>query len=336
MEFHLLAMRDPGPQVREEGTFKATWNHDDAVRGYGAKAEKSVSTHRFFRGEKLIFDKTYTHDYQGRRITPSAPEADTALVFFGCSFTYGIGVQDTECYPYRVGALLGGNFQVFSMGFTGYGSHQLLASLESGVLDNMAQQYKNVHVFYLNIRGHEMRPAGYSEWDLHGPQYILKDGKAIRAGNFDHWWNRGALNEAIYKTLKKSFLFSDLFIRPREWALAGMRVLDNTLIRQSRDLVQKKYPNADFTPLVYADAPHHIPLLRELGLTPLDTTPFFPFPPSDPRYTIPEEWHPSPEAHRVLAEGIAAEVLARHSAPALSSQSASGKNENGSQRKTAQ
>lgn len=149
-----------------------------------------------------------------------------------------------------------------------------------------------------------MRPSGYSEWDIRGPRYVLENGKAVRQGNFDHWWSRGPLAQQTHEVLKQSFLFKEVVIRPREWLLKRMRVLDNTLIYQAQKHIEKNYPSATFTLLVYPDAQHHLPMQKDMGLHPVDTTQFFPLPPTDPRYVIPEEWHPSAEAHRVLAEGI--------------------------------
>lgn len=311
MEFHLLAVRAPSEPTQDEGTFRSTVNHKDPVRGYGAQAEKSATVHRVMRGSTKLFECTYTMDEQGCRVTPVHPQAKTAVVFFGCSYTFGLGVEDNETYPYKVAELLGVDYQVINMAFTGYGSHQMLAALESGALDDIARRYKKVHVYYLNIPMHEMRPAGYAEWDTHGPKYVLENGKAVRAGNFDHWWSKEPLGAKAYETLKKSFLFMDFFVRPREWKLKQLRPLDNAIIRKAQDLVLSKYPNCDFTLLVYPGAAHHLPLQKEMGLHPVDTTPFFSLPPSDPRYVIQGDGHPSPEAHRVLATGIADHVKKR-------------------------
>lgn len=135
-------------------------------------------------GDEMIYDATYTLLPSGWRTVPQHPEATEAVVFFGCSNTFGEGLNDAETYPYKVAERLGDKYQVFNFGFHGYGSHQMLAMIENGYLDDIAAKYDKLHVFFLTINGHELRSAGKSSWDQDGPAYEISGDGVKYKGSF--------------------------------------------------------------------------------------------------------------------------------------------------------
>lgn len=304
MEFHLHAMYAPSELPRETGSYKSTWNTDDPLLGFGPKPQKSSSDSQGWQGDKLLYDVIYTTNDKGWRITPEHPDARNAVVFLGCSFTVGQGVPDEASYPYEVGKLLGSDYQVFNFGFRGYGSHQALALLQSGMLDDIFRKYQKVYVFFLAIAHHDMRAAGLTSWDTQGPRYVLRDGKVTREGNFHNWPGREGLVGRSMDALNTSYIYRELIARPRA------RHLHHAILHEAQQYIRSHYPASDYTVLVYPDAQKHVPALQGVGITQVvDTTPFFPLPLKDPSYIIEGEGHPSAEAYRVLAEGIAKRIL---------------------------
>jgi hypothetical protein len=74
----------------------------------------------------LIYDVTYTIDADGLRIAAGLdenPHDNRCMLFFGCSFTFGEGVDDHEAMPYVAGTLA--NLRAYNFGFPGYGPHQM-------------------------------------------------------------------------------------------------------------------------------------------------------------------------------------------------------------------
>jgi len=115
------------------------------------------------KGDEILFNVLYTTDEKGRRITAdNQSTADTLILLFGCSYTYGEGLNDDETFAWQLSELLGPKFQVYNYGFHGYGSHQMLALLESDRLDEFEKKYKNIYAYYLTFSGIEMRSAGLS------------------------------------------------------------------------------------------------------------------------------------------------------------------------------
>ncbi|MEI6128295.1 MAG: hypothetical protein WCQ99_17240, partial [Pseudomonadota bacterium] len=58
---------------------------------------------------RVSYDAAYTIDEYGRRLTPGLNEwgKDFFILFFGCSFTFGEGLQDNETLPFYVSEYAG-------------------------------------------------------------------------------------------------------------------------------------------------------------------------------------------------------------------------------------
>ncbi len=70
----------------------------------------------------------YSFDEAGWRKTPSATNSERDIVFLGCSFTFGLGVEDHETYP----AILAHHWPDYSIrnrGIAGWGTTQALVVL---------------------------------------------------------------------------------------------------------------------------------------------------------------------------------------------------------------
>ena len=293
-----------------EGGYGSNWQRPDDTLGYRPKAQAG-QTHAHLRmGEKTIYDVTYTTTAQGWRITPEHPDADTALVFLGCSFTIGEGVNDQESYPYVLSQLLGKNFQAYNFGFHGYGAHQAAALIEAGELDTILQAYSKVHVFFLNLEWHELRSGGFTKWDHFSPRYVLENGKAVRRGNFSPVEDPTSdgitafIRKEVQKTLRKSFLYSKISTTPKERDRPYLFALQCAILKKIQESLGAKRSDATFTVVTYPGAEKNTAQFRAAGLGVLDALPFFPKPPTAPEYSIQGDGHPSALAHRLLAEGL--------------------------------
>lgn len=150
--------------------------------GYGSIRERRVtSSQKYFDG-RVVYDVNYTIDENGLRTTtivadPNRPRA----LFFGCSFTFGEGVADTETMPALFEAMTG--FSAINFGFHGYGPHQMLRALEIGLPQGFGYRDARAAV-YTALPEHVDRAAGRAPWDQHGPKYQIVDGRLRYQGPF--------------------------------------------------------------------------------------------------------------------------------------------------------
>jgi len=81
-------------------------------------------------------DFTATHQKNGQRLIPESPDQhDKSIVFLGCSFTYGYGVNDSESFPAVVQSKRP-NWKIENHAVVGYGTAQHLIQLRKRLQEN--------------------------------------------------------------------------------------------------------------------------------------------------------------------------------------------------------
>jgi hypothetical protein len=184
------------------GEFTTSYYRDDVELGYGPNPGKfSIQKHH---GDQLIYNQAYTITSQNFRETPLKGHAEGCnVVFFGGSVTFGEGVSDHETMPYFFAKEGNGKFNVYNLGFHGYGPHQMLRMLETDRLKTIVDG--SVHlVIYQGIEAHVDRVAGNTSWDFYGPRYtLLPNGSVSYTGPFHGEWYK-----LFYNLVQHSALYN--------------------------------------------------------------------------------------------------------------------------------
>jgi hypothetical protein len=161
------------------------WMMKNDVLGYAPIPSVRIRDKQQTRTE-VIFDVMCTINEDGQRSVPRYeydPVKDPAVIMFGCSFTFGQGVQDPETIAYKVGETA--KLNVYNFGFGGYGPQQMLAALDQGLVKKIVRHEKAI-VIYQAVPFQIPRSAGFSSWDQHSAKYVLgRDGVLRYAGHFD-------------------------------------------------------------------------------------------------------------------------------------------------------
>lgn len=235
---------------------------DDALgwapaKGMQATAMEAVRSGLFHRPVGKISDTRYTIDSNGLRIAPPYSNDDPAgsVLFFGCSYTFGVGLNDDETLPYQVGVQSDGRYRIFNFAFVAYGPSQMLAAVETGRVGRVVDTPPR-YAYYMAITHHVWRAAGRVGWIHHQPRYVLDaDGTLHRAGYFEGrqplgrqlglgWpieglldWTEGQLNKSA---LWRRFLLSDARITDDDIRLYL------AMIRRTQELITTQYPDIQF------------------------------------------------------------------------------------------
>lgn len=179
-------------------TTPATWRIP--VKDIGAMPMASAATEfREFLAGRQIADVTYRVDASGLREIPLASEGRThKVVFFGCSFMFGHGVENDQTLPYYFVKDSGLSLEGFNFAGEGWGPYQMLREIETGFVRRVAGVPELA--IYEVIPDHLRRVAGRAPWE-DGPKYVLcRDGEACYAGAF-----HGAYYEAWHRWLDESW-----------------------------------------------------------------------------------------------------------------------------------
>jgi|GEM_PF-4877648 len=226
--------------------------------------------HKKYFGKNVIYNAVYTFDNNGLRISPPCNEnCRKSILFFGCSMTFGTGIQDNETYPYQVGIKENNNYKILNFGFPGYGAQQMLMQIKKGITEkNNDKKYKPANAFFMSISDHVNRISGTAHWMRGGPK-IIKDNN----GNLIFY---GTIYEYIENHNKKKYinsptvikiispvihfitnLFSNLFdkIKYSNRAIFDKKNLNEDIelytdiIKESEKLLKQKYPEIEFVVL---------------------------------------------------------------------------------------
>ncbi len=277
---------------------------------------------RKFTDDEVIYDISYTIQENGLRLSPPHLEqaGSPCVLFFGGSHVFGEGVNDEETLPYRFGIETGGQYEVHNFGFSGYGTHQMLAALESGLVDSTIDCDPKL-VIYQGGYFHIPRAAGLSSWDKEGPYYepVAVDAVEHR-GSFDE---QDEPDDVFSKLIGLTGLAS---VIPGLHRPSDGRDYDRVLgiLENSRRYVEETYPDAEFHVLFMDDKrqgpiPFYLfawsrpPLpesLEERGFHVLRLRDAFPdFEANPEQYRIhPQEEHPNAMAQALIARYLADEL----------------------------
>jgi hypothetical protein len=301
-----------------EGAYARSGGYFDRahpILGY-APIKGVAADSRLYYGDELVYDVTYTIDDDGLRVSPPAREdAPGCILFFGCSFTIGEGVRDEETLPYRVGVLTHGEHRVYNFGFHGYGPHQMLAALESGMVSKIIK-CRPRHVFYQALDRHVLRSSGVVEWDKVGPRYVAAEGgTVVRAGSFADTPSSVRVGNSFTRQLAKSHIYTKIIgstqssqVRDKDLHLFG------GIVEAARRQVAAMNPEAQFHVLLWTFDP---PLTRRVvdELASRHIQPYFvrdALPEGDYRkvYAIgPHDHHPSAKTYDLVARYVVTEII---------------------------
>lgn len=123
----------------------------------------SAIVSRYLMNDEAIFENIrYSIDHKGRRHTPLKtipPGQDEHIMFFGGSFTFGMGVSDEETLPARL-QQLAPQYRVLNYGMEGAGPVEMNSTLQNATLFNDVSQQSGVGI-YVHIYDHLSRCAPF-------------------------------------------------------------------------------------------------------------------------------------------------------------------------------
>lgn len=282
----------------------------DDARGYAATPNiRATETVRVSATGEEVYRVVYNIDNHGLRKTPDNSNASSInVLFFGCSFTYGVGVNDDETLPSLFQKIAGERFRSFNFGFHGYGAHQMLSSIERGYMADVLQGRSANIAVYQAIAEHIDRSAckyPYCLWDVNGPRYVLKENGGIRlAGKCID----GEFLQALFTQFTKSQTVKKFLARFYRYNREDIDAFI-AIVRESSDVLREKY-GASLHVLLWWEGKdadyvrdrlyhHGIPVMsiREI-LNPVD--------PEDETYYLHRcDRHPSEKALRSIAVYLA-------------------------------
>lgn len=243
-----LAVRFLYPVEKAEigGTYSQGFNLLDPNYGYKPKPDSKVSAIRKAFDGTLIYSVHYSTDEFSRRITPmeNKEDRDRFIIFFGCSFTFGEGLEDNQTLPFFTGELLP-CYEPYNYGYSGYGPQNMLVRLREPNFPSQIKQRKGVMIY---SPAHVSRAIGSykvsTNWGRNLPFfYIDKDGLLRRDGDFQ---TGRTLRSLLYSGMSRIRLL-DIFLSrydiPHTFSDNDIR-LTAKIIEESFKLFNSYFPDS--------------------------------------------------------------------------------------------
>lgn len=189
-------------QASGTAALRGAWSVGEPIVGWGPAKPGRFHDFRIDAEGATIYDANYTIDQNLLRQTQSCQKG-RSIVFFGCSFRFGDGVNDNETFPQKFADLLGRRTRVLNLGFTGYGPQQFLREEGTGRFDKTIGPNPKLFVF-LTAVWHAERTACQAYWTARAPRYALEDGKLVYTGACNPmgpslWFRDWLENTAAYR-----------------------------------------------------------------------------------------------------------------------------------------
>lgn len=261
---------------------------------------------------RLVYDVVYSIDALSRRVVPqSASDGRTRhAVFFGCSNTFGDGLNDGETIPAQFAKRLD-SFKVYNYAYSGYGPQHALAHLQRDAFCREVAETNGVAFYIYLPEGHEKRVIGalsvFNSWGKHLPCYRFdKTGCLERVGDFASarpWINRFYRGLGYSQILKISGIDVPLVLTESHYRLTA------AVLAEAAGLYERKFPGSRFYVVLFPTRVKDLrilPFLKERGVRCLDYARLFD--PLAPAYRIEGDGHPSAYACEVLARRLAADM----------------------------
>ncbi len=256
---------------------------------------------------RLIYDVTYSVDAYSRRNTPvlNLESREKHLLFFGCSYTYGEGLQEKETLPFQTGEKAS-FFMPYNYAYHGHSPSQMYTKLKSVSLSGEVLQ-KDGLLIYLFMDEHVNRAVGSMfsvSWAGNYPYYQLNSKEEIvYKGTFT---TGRPLLEKTYKLLNKSYFLKRLKVGFPLRMTRKHFLLTARLIEESSKLYHQQFSSGQFYMIIYPGSRYGEKIkneLKEKNVNIIDYSKLFSS--NDPRYYLDtEDRHPNAFAIRTLADQL--------------------------------
>lgn len=263
------------------------------------------------------YEVTWTTDALARRTTPVPPGTpEAAALFFGCSFTFGEAVEDTETLPALFSQQLP-KYRSLNYAYMGYGpQHTFLQLEDTEVFSDLSLP---VGLVIYTLIPHQIdrligRMRLSTGWGGALPYLRVEDGTLVHRGSFRE--SRG-LRQRLYSIASRSALLKYLRMDiPRKISEEQYRFTAKVLAATA-EKSRVRFPGARFLVLLYPtrwSTGNLNTLLREQGLEVVELQEFLPpdFA-TAPAYNLPDQ-HPTAEAYALVAQALK-QWLQKHPAP---------------------
>lgn len=248
---------------------------------------------------QVLFDVTYELDQYGRRKTALQNQGQEFFaIFFGCSFTFGTGVDVDETLPSQL-ARQDSRFEAYNYGMNGVGTNTMLAQSEYNEFAIEVKQKKGI-IVYNYIEDHVYRATARIPsltWLKDTPFYNTDPVEfAGSLSSANPFWVRGLLILAKWFPALAGKRFPPIGERDYEYVCE--------LIKQTKENMLAQFPGSLFLLVKHPLEGFALNSALKSCLEKAEVVVREPLVLTAPKYKIPVDGHPNSVANELLAKDI--------------------------------
>ena len=205
-----------------------------------------------------ILRTNYIIDEYSRRFTPDHDTSRTKhALFFGCSITFGVYLEDNQTFPYHF-QTISEEYNAYNYGISGTGTNHVLARMEFEDLSKQVVERDGIGVyifFWDHIRRSIGSMARYTDWLHNAPFYKYENDKLVRQKMFAN--GRRIISrfyELVYQLNIIEYYQIDFPIKLNDSHFD--RVSD--MILQSKEIYSNEFGNDSFYIVLYPSYDNNI------------------------------------------------------------------------------
>ena len=215
--------------------FNSLWKNQE-------RPEETVPILKCWFNESIPFEKIWNRDYRDSyRLYKVENPTKSSILVFGCSFAFGAFLNHYQTFEYYLSKET--NRTVFNYGFGGMGPQNLLYQVSNPKLYEYINEIEKTppeYAIYIYIPSHALRIYSNKYLAYQNPTqlgYDQRNGRLVKSNSFFLFISRFSIIKFfIMKYLGKTALQNDNY----------MSSLLKKYFIQSRDELQKRYPNIKF------------------------------------------------------------------------------------------
>ncbi len=254
---------------------------------------------------QIIYDAIYSFDQYSRRYAPveDLPSRKKFVIFYGCSYTYGNGLNDNQTLHYFLGKL-NKNYYPYNYAIGATGPNSMLALVQQNKFHEQIPQANGTFI-YVYADFHTDRALGHYPsvtWLRDTPYYEMdKNGGLSRHGSF-------LTGRPIFTKLLMNLQIVFQFMGYGNNIIPAIKDKDHlyicALINETKKEFLRQYPQSNF--VLYMHPTSRIPPILETCLQKNEIAYFKGKPLPENGMSIPIDGHPNEQANRLIAEELSA------------------------------
>ncbi len=288
---------------------------EDSFSGYKLTSNFKDSVGKIAKNDTIYYANYETDSFHRRKVNGNSKKDNNHLILFGCSYTFGDGIDNKNTFAQILKDSLKSEYSVYNYGVPGYGTQQMLTTIQYQNLNKEIPQKKGT-VLYIYVPGIISRNiAAFStfNWSKNYPCYKFEKAKLkYYSSAREAYPNRTRVFDFLHNF--NTFRYLN-FVRNFNYPKVNDEYIELTgkILAESRKSYLKYFPDSRFATIIFPHLHNKDPntekLIENLKNKNIPVFDLSNFADTITDKTIKNDGHPSAYLHKAISNYIFSEIF---------------------------